>query len=342
MMADQLSHRVRTAGARARNGASVPKPLTGDAIFDGTDYPRTWQDLVGQKQAVGRLKAACFSARQEQRRLDHVLISSGIAGVGKTALARLVAADLGTGFVEVSGPMKVEDARPILQGMQDGDVLFYDEIHQAVAGGAAKAEWLLQLLQDGRLVTKAGVEVLPQITVVAATTDEQRLPITILGRFPVKPVIEPYTLAEATLICQTMATKLGYGGAHLPAYANLQDVAAACNGNPRDMRALLIALRDSYFVSSTYDLQQALDWVGVTSDGLTTKCQDYLMVLLCTFEGIAGEKSIGSAMGEPGPLRHTEQLLVQKGYITITPQGRSMTEAGVERTTALLTQKGLL
>lgn len=341
MLAEQIHHSVRTAGARARNAKTVPKPLVGDAIFEGTDYPRTWQDFVGQKQAVMRLRAACFSARKEQRRLDHVLLSSGVAGIGKTALARLVAADLGTGFVEVSGPMKVEDVRPILQGMADNDVLFYDEIHQAVAGGAAKAEWLLHLLQDGHLVTKAGVEVLPKITVVAATTDAQKLPTTILGRFPVKPVLEPYTLREATDICRTMARRMGFGD-KIPDYWDLEPVAAACNGNPRDMRALLIALRDSYYASSTYDLSQALDWVGVTNDGLTRLCQDYLIVLLTMFAGQAGEKSIASTMGEPGPLRHTEQLLLQKGYITITPSGRSMTEAGVERTERLLKEKGLL
>lgn len=343
MLADQLSYRVRAAGSRARSGSAVPKPLVGDAIFDGTDYPRTWQEFVGQQQAVARLKAACFSARHRQQRMDHVLIASGIAGVGKTALARLVAADLGTGFVEVSGPIKVEDARPILNGMQDNDVLFYDEIHQAVSGGSAKAEWLLQLLQDGRLVTKSGVEELPKITVIAATTDAQKLPTTILGRFPIKPVIEPYTEAEAALIGTTMAERLGFGGEMLPHFTEMDAVAKASNGNPRDMRAILIALRDTYFTSSTYDLDQALTWVGVTHDGLSKLAQDYLLVLLVTFEGgPTGEKTLASTLGEPGGLRHTEQLLVQKGYITIKPNGRQMTESGVDRAALLLKERGLI
>lgn len=337
----RIRHAVRTSASRARNGGATPSPLVGDAIFEGTDYPRTWDGFVGQERAVAQLRAACFSARYRQQRMDHCLIASGIAGIGKTALAKLIAADLGTGLVEISGKVTVDDVRPILQGMQDNDVLFFDEIHQAVSGGAAKAEWLLQLLQDGALVTKSGVELLPKITVIAATTDVQKLPTTIIGRFPIKPVLQPYTAAQAEQIAHTVAKKLGFGDL-VPYYDDLSTIAVASNGNPRDMRALLIALRDSYLAYQAYDLDLALDWVGVTKDGLTRVAQDYLIVLLTMFEGRGGEKSIGSALNEPGPLRHTEQLLVQAGYITITPSGREMTEDGVTRTVALLAERGLV
>lgn len=337
----KIRHAARTSAARARNGGATPTPLVGEVIFEGTDYPRTWDGFVGQERAVAQLKAACFSARYRQQRMDHVLIESGIAGVGKTSLAKLIAADLGTGLVEISGAVKVDDVRPILQGMSDNDVLFWDEIHQAVSGGAVKAEWLLHLLQDGVLVTKSGVEVLPRITVIAATTDVQKLPTTIIGRFPVKPVIEAYTIAQAEQIAHTVAKKLGFGDL-VPYYEDLNVVATASNGNPRDMRAILIAMRDVYLAYQAFDLEKALDWVGVTPDGLTRLAQDYLITLLTMFEGMAGEKSIGSALNQPGPLRHTEQLLVQGGFITITANGRQLTEDGVIRTTALLTERGLL
>lgn len=339
---ERTRHQVRTASSRARNGGASPAPLVGDAIFEGTDYPRRWDEFVGQTRAVAQIKAACFSARVRQQRMDHCLIASGIAGIGKTSLAKLIAADLGTGLVEISGKVSVDDVRPILQGMSDYDVLFFDEIHQAVAGGAAKAEWLLQLLQDGTLVTKTGVDVLPKITVIAATTDVQKLPTTIIGRFPLKPVLEPYTVMEAQMIASTVATKLGFGGEMLPHYSDMELIARASNGNPRDMRALLIALRDSYFVNQSFDIDLALDWVGVTRDGLTRVAQDYLITMLTMFEGMAGQSSMQSALNEPGPLRHTEQLLIQAGYLLVTPSGRQMTEDGVTRTSALLVERGLL
>jgi Holliday junction resolvasome RuvABC ATP-dependent DNA helicase subunit len=177
--------------------------------------------------------------------------------------------------------------------------------------------------------------------VVAATTDVQKLPTTIIGRFPVKPVLEAYTKDEAEQIAHTVAQKLGFGDL-VPYYEDLSVVATASNGNPRDMRALLIALRDVYLAHGQYRLSLALDWVGVTPDGLTRLAQDYLITLLTMFEGKGGEKSIGSALNEPGPLRHTEQLLVQHGYLSITPGGREMTEQGVTRTVELLRERGLI
>lgn len=347
MLANQLSYRFASAATKSKR-LHRPVPKVGSAIFDGTDYPTEWSALVGQKRAVAQLRAACLSARVRQKRLDHVLLASGVPGIGKTSLAKLVAADIGTGIVEVAGKIGFEEAQHIISGMASNDVLFIDEIHQ-MAGGT-KAEWLLHVLQDGVLMGKNGPEQIPDITIIGATTDAQKLPMTILGRFPIKPVLEPYTEDEAATIGTRLAQKVGFGATPflpIPGPATMVNIARAANCNPREIRMLLIALRDATLsestvaVGSTYDLSVALDWAGYTSDGLSRLAQDYLSVLLVTYDGQAGEKTIANALGEPGPLRHTEQLLIQKGLLSITSSGRQLTEAGVERAALVLKENGL-
>jgi Holliday junction resolvasome RuvABC ATP-dependent DNA helicase subunit len=156
-------------------------------------------------------------------------------------------------------------------------------------------------------------------------------------------VLDAYTVAESTMIATALSGRVGFGDdvpALDPVTATL--VAEASNGNPRDMRALLIALRDSYFAASRFDVELALEWAGVTADGLPRVAQDYLLTLLVSDKDSLGEKVIASAMGEPGPLRHTEQLLIQKGLVTITTSGRSLTPAGVERASQLVIDRGLV
>lgn len=343
MISEALQRRIRSGEYNARTSAG-PVPKYGDAIFDG-DYPRDWEQLIGQRKAVTQIIAAMRSAFLREQRLDHVLLSSGLHGIGKSSIARLIAWGMGVGFMELSGPVSVDEARALLRGMQDGDVLFYDEIHQAVTGGKGKAEWLLHLLQDGRLLTAQGAEKAPNITVVGATTDAGRLPLTILSRFPIKPVLDPYTEDEATLIAEQLALRLGMGTdvLPLPSAGILRQVAIAGNASPRDMRALLVALRDVYLGLGTgFDMDQARTWVGVTADGLTQGAQDYLITMLVQCEGRAGASTIAAALREPGPLGHTEQLLATKGYLRITPNGRELTEEGTVRTIKLLTERGLL
>lgn len=323
--------------------ANKPRPKRGEEIFAGmNDYPREWSEFIGQAEAVDRIYAACYSARVEGRRTDHILLASGLHGIGKTSLAKLIAYQLKVGLVELSGAISAEEARPVLRSMQDEDVLFIDEVHLTVAAGKAKAEWLLHLLADGRLLTAAGEERMPNITVIAATTDVQKLPQTMISRFPVRPVLVTYTVPEAAAIAARMATKLGFGLLiPFPSVGVLVQVATAANCEPREVRQVLIALRDSVHTGTTppvedFDLGVAMRWCKLTPDGLNQVAQNYLTTLLTTFEGTAGEKVIASAIGEPGGVRHTEQTLVGKGLLVVTGQGRKLTDAGVARTVGLL------
>jgi Holliday junction resolvasome RuvABC ATP-dependent DNA helicase subunit len=132
---------------------SRPGPKRGDALFTGTDYPRRWEDYIGQEGAKNFLRASAASARFRKTKMDHVLIASGTGGIGKSALVRLIAQEMDAGLLEIQGAVDVSEAIRQISSMKDGDILFYDEIHQAISAGRAKAEWLLSYLQDGVIVT---------------------------------------------------------------------------------------------------------------------------------------------------------------------------------------------
>lgn len=191
-----------------RKMRSKAGPKTGEALFDGTSYPRSWDEYVGQKEAVEYIRAACHSARVRGARLDHTLIATGAHGIGKTAIAKLVAFEMEAGLVEVQGAVDEREALRIFAGMSDGDILLWDEIHQAIAKGRSKAEWLLPVLQDGVMITARGVQPIPDITIIGATTDVQKLPETIISRFTVKPVMEAYTTEQAVAIARVTAKRI--------------------------------------------------------------------------------------------------------------------------------------
>lgn len=312
----------------------------GDEILVGP-YPKAFSDFVGQEKARLQIIAAVQSAVHRHSRMDHMLLASGYPGIGKTALSRLTAHLRGVGFVELGGTVTDRDAAKAIDQMEDGDILFLDEIHRLVAGGKARAEWLLTLLQDGALHTPQGVIQAPDITVIAATTDAQRLPETILDRFVVKPILEPYSSSEAVEIGHVIARRLGFGDTMVMPESDvwLQGVAKACDNNPRRMTQLLSIVRDVVLSESLtpgadgYDLSIALDWSGLTPDGLTSGMQDYL-VALHVYGGKAGISTLKAATNETD-LTHTEKALIQRGYVVVATGGRELTEFGAARAEGL-------
>jgi len=325
--------------------AAMATPKRGEALFEGTDYPRTWADYVGQGEAKAFLRASAMTAKARGKRMDHVLIASGQAGIGKSALARLIAQEMDAGLVEVQGVVEVSEAIRIFNGMQDGDILFWDEIHNAVSGGKAKAEWLLPFLQDGVIVTAQGVTAVPSITVIAASTDAQKLPEAILSRFTVKPVLESYTTAEAGKIFDLNAKRIfGEVGLPTPGRWNREAIVEAANRNPRQITQLVRVLLTSVIGSGAscegedYPMDEMYSWSGLTTDGLDRTAQDYLMQLFYAPNFTAGERTIAQALGEPTPPRHTEKLLIQKGLVQVCSRGRQLTSDGVVRANELLAE----
>lgn len=309
--------------------------------IDIEQYPDTWEEFIGQDMAKRQLKVAVESSKRRNAPLGHVLLASGEPGIGKTALALLTTLELGTFVKIVSGKMSVNEARIALSSLDDRDVLLLEEIHRLVDGGKQNAEWLLHLLQDGVIMGPRGAEVQPAITVIGTTTDAGKLPETITSRFPLRPVLEPYTEDEAFSIATNMARYLLPGDVPFPSVENFELIAAAANRNPRTMRAIVSNLRDLAVVSldevydgEHYNLTEALSWMGLTHDGLTEGACRYLTVLVEDFGGQAGERALKDRLREAG-IEHIERVLIEKGLVVKTAQGRVPTKEGIARANEL-------
>jgi Holliday junction DNA helicase RuvB len=302
----------------------------------GGDYPTSWDDFIGQDMAKRKLITAARSARIRKDRMEHTLLCAGTPGVGKTTLAVLTAAELGGKLCVLSGAIKVGDARIALSDLDDGDVLFIDEIHQVFAGSKVQGEWLLHLLQDGVIMGPRGAEQQPRVTILAATTEAGRLPETVLERFAITDLVA-YTDEEAAQIARALAKRILVAPWPVPSDANCAQVARAASNSPRIMRKLWTTCRDICLTSegdnwtdnNEYDLTDTLAWHGLTEDGLTKGCRDYLVSLMRDFAGGAGLKALQDRLQEPGGLGHTERLLQQKGYMALTKQGRILTQTGI-------------
>jgi Holliday junction DNA helicase RuvB len=307
----------------------IAGPKRGAAIFTGTDYPRKWADFIGQEQAKEQLQVAVESATARKTRLDHTLLASGIAGVGKTTLAYLLAYQMGVGITATSGPLTMEKTRDMIKAMKDRDILFIDEIHTVVAGGKNKADWLLPFMSEGKFYTSKGAEQMPDVTIIGATTDAGKLPATLLSRFMMQPTIERYSATEAAAIGKQLATRMKVS---IPVKA-LPDVARAADGNPRMMRQVLTAVRDlGYAYPDTHpNLEKAFKWSGVSADGLSEIARDMLLLLLAAKDNTASIDSLRAQLGEPGPLHHHEQVLMQRAFLTVTGRGRKLTDLGLAR-----------
>lgn len=311
----------------------------------GGEYPTTWKAFIGQDAAKEQLITRARSARARRVRLPHTLLACGQPGIGKTSLALLLAQEMRAELKIASGQITMQDARLLFAEMQDGGCLFIDEIHQVAAGSSTRAEWLLHYLQDGMLIGPLGPEKQPEITIIAATTEAGKLKPTILDRFEIRPALTGYTDEEATKIAQGMAKRIFT--AHelpMPSPANCHAVAVAASCNPRVIRSILTALRDIALVHNgrniqgrSYDLTEALAWLGLSADGLNDTMRRYLMVLFTDFAGdVAGQTALQDRLQEPGGLGETERLLMDKGLIVKSKAGRALSPEGIRRARTLV------
>jgi Holliday junction DNA helicase RuvB len=311
-----------------------------------TYYPCSFEDYIGQKAAVRALKIKVQSARNRGVPMGATLIHSPYAGVGKSALAELVATHLGSRLTRQTEPLKPAQVPFLFAELKPGDVLLLDEVHKQFQNGKANAEWLLAYLERNVIPTTVGERPAPPVTVIAATTDVGALSEPFLTRFETKLELDPYTDDEAASIAKILAQKIlvDENGLPIPTREACAAAARAASNNPREIIHLWETLRDlimsgesdTGIVNGDYDMTEVLDLVGVTPDGLDSRDCRYLSLLLQNRGDAVGERLLMDSLGEDRRgIRVLERRLTDKQLVRKTKGGRVLTPDGIERSRKL-------
>ena len=298
--------------------------------------PQTLDDYIGQQKAKENLKIYIEAAKARGESLDHVLFY-GPPGLGKTTLAGIIANEMGTHMKVTSGPAigKPGEMAAILSNLQEGDVLFVDEIHRL---NRKVEEVLYPAMEDyaidimiGKGATARSIRLdLPKFTLVGATTRAGLLSAPLRDRFGVVHHLEFYTVEELKTIILHSALTLGVEIDEEGAY----EMARRSRGTPRLANRLLKRVRD--FAQVKYDgriskevASFALDLLEVDKMGLDQNDRNILMTMIGKFAGgPVGLDTLAAAIGEDaGTVEDVyEPYLVKNGLINRTPKGRVVTE----------------
>lgn len=288
----------------------------------------SWDEVFGQDQLIYELRAYIHSAKEREESLPHILLEAG-PGQGKTTVAGLIAAEMGTSLVKMNTNMAWPRMASIIRMANDGDIIFMDEIH-GLAKNKLAVNNLLAVLETG--ITLAGNE-LPRITMIGATTDPDDLPEALLQRFPVRPAYAPQSLESMTLIVQSMARKLGVTlGSQL-----VKNLALASSGEPRFAGTLVRNCRVLQDNGESLTTDRVLAFTGVTKDGLTRRHLAYLEALWRNPKD-GGEVALYRmgftqlcvVLGMPKKtVERLERSLITEGYIELLPSGRQLTPKAV-------------
>ena len=303
-----------------------------DLRLEGSLRPQSLSEYIGQEKTKKTLKIYIEAAKQRGDALDHVLFY-GPPGLGKTTLAGIIANEMGVHMKVTSGPAieKPGEMAAILNNLQEGDVLFVDEIHRL---NRQVEEVLYPAMEDyaidimiGKGASARSIRLdLPKFTLVGATTRAGLLTAPLRDRFGVMHHLEFYTVLELTTIilrsAQVLEVEIGPKGA--------QEIAKRSRGTPRLANRLLKRVRD--FAQVKYDgritlevAQFALDLLEVDQYGLDQVDRRILKTLIVNFQGgPVGLETLAASVGEdPGTVEDVyEPYLLQNGFLSRTPRGR--------------------
>ncbi|RDY33312.1 Holliday junction branch migration DNA helicase RuvB [Lachnotalea glycerini] len=306
-----------------------------DLKIDSNLRPMTLNEYIGQQKAKDNLKIYIEAAKQRKESLDHVLFY-GPPGLGKTTLATIIANEMNVNLKVTSGPAieKPGEMAAILNNLQEGDLLFVDEIHRL---NRQVEEVLYPAMEDyaidiiiGKGATARSIRLdLPKFTLVGATTRAGLLSAPLRDRFGVVHRLEFYTTEELTEIvtrsAKVLEVEMDQKGA--------VELARRSRGTPRLANRLLKRVRD--FAQVKYDgviteevARFALDLLDVDKYGLDHIDRTILITMIEKFQGgPVGLDTLAASIGEDsGTIEDVyEPYLIKNGFINRTPRGRVVT-----------------
>lgn len=314
-----------------------PEESLEDEVYGASLRPKTFDEYVGQARVVENLRIAIEAARGRNEPLEHVLLY-GPPGLGKTTLAGLVARAMGANFRPTSGPTleKPKDLVGILTSLEEGDVLFIDEIHRL---GRVIEEFLYPALEDFQIdfVIDRGAYAktiklpLKRFTLIGATTRAGMLSAPLRDRFGIVHHLDYYDPPELERIVRRSAQLLG---------AQIDDagarmIATRSRGTPRVANRLLRRVRDYADVRAEGAItsevaSQALEREGVDTLGLDRMDRAFLQALIETYRGgPAGIAAIAASLNEDAQTLEdvVEPYLLKAGFVVRTASGRKATPA---------------
>ena len=312
-----------------------------DVALEMTLRPSLFSDFTGQPKVKERLEIAVTAAKQRGEALDHILLS-GPPGLGKTTIANILAKAMGANVKATSGPTieKASDLAGLLTNLEEGDVLFIDEIHRLQK---TIEEYLYPAMEDFKLdiIIDQGPNArsvrlsLPRFTLIGATTRSGLLTAPLLTRFPIRERLNYYHAEQLQEIVVRSARLLNVEMEEKGA----REIARRRRGTPRIANNLLRRVRDYALVRHqgrvTADVaDKALAMLEIDENGLDEMDKRILEAVITKFGGgPVGVNSLAVAVGEePDTIEEVyEPYLIMEGYLNRTSQGRVATELSYQK-----------